>query len=79
MSQVYSQLSSTEVGLTAFPAVTVINTYVILSTILFYELLLFSFALWAAIQHSRCPESVGARYLRVILIAGNAMYFLVWV
>jgi len=77
MSQVYSQLSSTEVGLTAFPAVIVIDTYVSLTAVLFYELLLFSFALWAAIRHSRCPESVGAQYLRVILIAGNAMYFLV--
>ena len=44
-----------------------------------YELLLFSIALWAGIQCSRCPFPeiwIGTRRLRGILIEGNVMYFL---
>ncbi|KAL4076996.1 hypothetical protein V8B97DRAFT_1364547 [Scleroderma yunnanense] len=48
--------------------------------ILLYEFLLFSFALWACIQCSRHPfaiNRIGVRSLRVVLIQGNVMYFLV--
>ena len=44
-----------------------------------YDLLLFSLALWAAIQCLRRSSPAtwsGARHLRVILIEGNVMYFL---
>ncbi|KIM55889.1 hypothetical protein SCLCIDRAFT_1220873 [Scleroderma citrinum Foug A] len=44
-----------------------------------YDLLLFSLALWAAIQclrRSSPATQSGARHLRVILIEGNVIYFL---
>ena len=55
-----------------------IDIYIILSASFTYDLLLFSFALQAAIQCFRCPSPEtwnGARCLRVILIKGNVMYF----
>ncbi|KIM65326.1 hypothetical protein SCLCIDRAFT_22832 [Scleroderma citrinum Foug A] len=60
---------------TAFP--TAVDIYVSFLGASFYELLLFSFALRAAIQCSRCyyPQ-IRARRLRVILIEGNLIYFL---
>ena len=47
-----------------------------------YELVLFFLALWAGIQCSRedsSTNSIGARRLRLILVKGNAVYFLGWV
>ena len=57
-----------------------IDLYIIFSVGFTYELLLLSLALWAAIQCSRCSSPAtrnGARRLRVILIEGNVIYFLV--
>ena len=55
------------------------DIYTMFSTSLTYDLLLFSLALWAAIQCSRCSSLAtwnGAQRLRVILIEGNVIYFL---
>ena len=44
-----------------------------------FELVLFFLALWAGVQCSREPSSTnrfGARHLRLILVEGNALYFL---
>ena len=59
-----------------------IAIYIIFTASFTYELLLFSLALWAAIQCFRCSSPAtrhGARHLRVILIEGNVIYFLAWV
>ena len=47
-----------------------------------FELVLFFLALWAGVQCSREGSStnwIGARRLRLILVKGNALYFLGWV
>ncbi|KAL4068058.1 hypothetical protein J3A83DRAFT_3803818 [Scleroderma citrinum] len=63
------------------PAAETTDIYVSYSVSLVYELLLFSLALWAAIQSSsRRPTTanrIGARGLRLTVIEGNVMYFLV--
>lgn len=57
-------------------------TSVVFFTLLSYELLLFLFALWMAIQFSRyfsLTNWTGVGRLKIILIKGNVVYFLVWV
>ena len=69
-------------NVTAFPITEEIDTYLSFSAMVSYELLLFSLALWAGIQRSRCPvpeNRIGTRRLRDILIQGNVTYFLAWV
>lgn len=77
ISEVNHLLSLTD-NVTTLPASYTIDIYVGYSATLLYEFLLFSFALWAAIQCSwRRSNQIGARHLRVILIEGSVMYFLV--
>ncbi|KAL4068052.1 hypothetical protein J3A83DRAFT_3803272 [Scleroderma citrinum] len=67
-------------GITDYSVAEAINGYIAYSVSLFYELLLFSLALWAAIRPCRRPRArnwIEARGLRSILIEGNVMYFLV--
>ena len=55
-------------------------TSIIFVTVYSYELLLFLFSLWMAIQVSRYfsrTNWAGVGHLRIILIKGNIMYFLV--
>ena len=60
------------------PSSTPIEIFVCFFTILSYEVLLVSFAMWAAIRYSRCCSSrTSSQSLRIILIEGNLMYFLV--
>jgi len=57
-----------------------IAIYIMFSAGITYEFLLFSLALWAGIRCSRgSPLAArnGAQRLRVILIEGNVIYFLV--
>ncbi|KAL4076985.1 hypothetical protein V8B97DRAFT_1938808 [Scleroderma yunnanense] len=60
-----------------YPTTEAIDIYVGYSVPLLYELLLFSLALWAAIQSSCAANRIGAGGLRLILIEGNVVYFLV--
>ncbi|KAL4079443.1 hypothetical protein J3A83DRAFT_1098554 [Scleroderma citrinum] len=74
-----NNLFNQKVSFTGFPATEAINIYINYAGVFLYECLLFFFALWAGIQCSRCPSvtrGIGAR-LRVILIQGNVVYFLV--
>ena len=57
----------------------IMMAYVSYSASLIFELVLFFLALWAGIQCSRDSSTswVGARRLRLILVKGNALFFLV--
>ena len=57
----------------------ILITYVSYSASFIFELVLFFLAFWAGIQHSREQSStswIGARRLRLILVKGNALFFL---
>ena len=60
----------------------VLMAYISYSASFVFELVLFFLALWAGVQCSRACSStswIGARRLRLILVEGNALLFLVWV
>ena len=66
----------------AMSSADVLIGYVSYSAAFIFELLLFFLALWAGVQCSRGPSSSNwfrARHLRLILVEGNALYFLAWV
>ncbi|KAL4071917.1 hypothetical protein J3A83DRAFT_2934348 [Scleroderma citrinum] len=78
--QANNAVNQTATVLATFPASETIDIYVNAAALLLYEFLLFSLALWAAVQCSRrslAENQIGARNLRIILIEGNVMYFLV--
>ena len=57
-------------------------TYASYSASPIFQLVLFFLALWVGIQCFRSTPStsgIGARRLRLILVEGNALYFLAWV
>lgn len=79
---IVNNVLSPTANVASFPTSEEIDIYLSYSAMGVYELLLFSFALWASIQCLRSPSPanrIGTRSLRVVLIQGNVMYFLaIW-
>ena len=66
----------------AMSSTDVLIGYVSYSAAFIFELVLFFLAFWAGVRCSRGPSSSNwfrARHLRLILVEGNALYFLAWV